>query len=128
MSDTLNETQTIEKLQATIKRQGRTIDDLQSELKTYAHLRENGFVPDVNEPFFILLARDPFAPAIIQVWAFLRMGRFEEAKDAILSLLKPTLHFAPQSSSDPQIRKAFTISTDMESAFNQVIANRKKVV
>ena len=36
-----------------------------------------------DEPMFILLARDPVAPALVEAWRALRAGNFDRAKLAI---------------------------------------------
>lgn len=108
------ETEALEKLRAALQTHEATIDALQGELKQFETLRASGFLPKDGEPFFILLARDPFALHLVETWALLRMGRIDEARNRILAVMTPTLNVDLQSSNDPQIQAAFKIARDMD--------------
>ncbi|MCF6219671.1 MAG: hypothetical protein L3J65_01025 [Robiginitomaculum sp.] len=119
----LNAGQTVEKLQAKIRTLETVIDDLQAEVKAHGQLKDGGVLPKDNEPFFVLVARDPFAPILVDAWAFLRMGRFTEAQHVLNRLLNPTLVVDPQMSDDPQIINAFRIGRYMADWFKAKILN-----
>jgi hypothetical protein len=109
-----NKVNTIKKLEGKIKMLEASVDTLQDELTAYGHLRQNGFLPEIGEPFFILLARDFFAWPIVEAWAYLRMGKFVLAGQALSAVLKPTFKFSPQHSNDPQIIASFKKSGEMK--------------
>lgn len=103
-----------ETLQAKIRTLEKTVDDLQGKLKAYDELKSNGFYPSQAEPYFILLARDPIAPALVEAWAFLRMGMTANAMPIFENLVNSAVSsWEPQASHDPQIRAAFHIAGKM---------------
>ncbi len=112
---------TVEKLHAKIKTLETTVDDLQAQAKAGGQLKRGGVLPLDDEPFFVLVARDPFAPILVEAWAFLRMGKFTEAQHVLNRLLNPTLVIDPQTSDDPQIISAFHIGSRMTDWFKSKI-------
>jgi hypothetical protein len=40
-----------------------------------------------DEPLFTLLARDPLAPGLVQIWAMLRAGAYTQARGAFNKLV-----------------------------------------
>jgi len=111
------EAETIEKLRAANKTLQRTVDDLQNEVKALGKLKDGGVLPTDNEPFFILVARDPIAPIMVEAWGYLRQGKMSEAASTFQALLQPTLLMEPQAPNDPQIRTAFSIARQMKDWF-----------
>lgn len=96
-----------------IKTLEAVVDRLQRKLQGLGPLVENEVVPENGEPFFLLVARDPMAPVMVEAWANLRQGKISEASIGLESLLKPTLIVEAQAAHDPQIRYAFNTARKM---------------
>ena len=106
--------ESFETLKAKIRTLESTVDALQGQVKAYEDLKSNGFDPAQAEPYFILLARDPIAPSLVEAWAHLRMGMASNAMPLFENLVNSAVNsWEPQAGNDPQIRAAFTISRNM---------------
>ncbi len=109
-----------------IKTLETTVDNLQRELSAYDKLKAGGFYPSQDEPYFILLARDPIAAKLVEAWAYLRMGMASNAMPIFENIVNSAvLKMEPQASHDPQIRSAFKISKRMA---DFVVGAAKKVL
>jgi len=64
----------------------------------------------LGEPHFTLVARDPVMPALVEVWAYMRMGQADMAKRHVYEALGQARTLAPQRNDDPQILSAFRIA------------------
>lgn len=77
-------------------------------------LGETRFVPEPesDEPSFLLVARDPVMPPLLQGWAYLRQGKISLARNALGHAMSEARQLEPQHSGDPQIRSAFRIAEE----------------
>ena len=70
-------------------------------------------VPNTDEPAFLLLARDPIAPLLVEAWAYLRMGQWSMATQALGHVINAAHELDAQRNDDPQILSAFRIVGEM---------------
>ena len=89
------------------------ITELELELPNFAPN------PNVDEPFFTLVARDPVAPPLIDAWAYLRQGQFTLAQRALEAVFSSAAQIEPQRNDDPQILAAFRVSGEMTAWANK---------
>lgn len=75
---------------------------------------ETRFVPepDSNEPSFLLVARDPVMPPLLEGWAYLRQGKIALARNALGTAMGEARRLEPQQPGDPQILSAFRIAQE----------------
>ncbi|PHS25490.1 MAG: hypothetical protein COA84_07690 [Robiginitomaculum sp.] len=68
---------------------------------------------EADEPYFTLLARDPAAAILVEVWAHVRSGNMGLAHAALERLDSPLSGFDPQMDHDGQIRSAMGVANQM---------------
>lgn len=72
----------------------------------------NGHVPEIaeDEPFFILVGRDPMFAPTVEAWAHGRTGNVAVAQKAFESVISAARQIEPQRNDDPQILSAFRLA------------------
>lgn len=71
--------------------------------------------PKSDEPGFMLVGRDPIAPLLVEAWAYLRMGQFSMAQQALGRVMSTAQELDFQRNDDPQILSAFRVAGEMVS-------------
>ena len=66
-----------------------------------------------DEPYFMLLARDPAAAVLVEIWAHVRSGNLVLAQAALGALDSPVSGFDAQADADAQIRSAMAVANQM---------------
>jgi len=71
----------------------------------------NGHVPEIaeEEPFFILVGRDPMFAPTVEAWAHGRTGSVSVAQKAFADVMSVVRVLEPQRNDDPQILSAFRL-------------------